>query len=1053
MPSEVDQRFDFFLSRRGSVAAVAQEVSDVLTDQGYEVVVQDYDIPLGASFIEAMHEAVKNARDLIILFTGDYEASPYTRKEFTSFEAERLRDERKRHIVVLRCDDSPLRGLLADTVYQDLVGVAEPEERRRRILAAAERRSSAERPQKRRGRTFVGVPPRVAYFTGRADELDRLDAILTQKRPAAVTQVGRAAVQGMGGVGKSALAVEYANRFRNLYDGVWWCAAESRADLMTSLAALATELEAASPEEADIEKASKAALRRLAEQGDIWLLVYDNVARPREIADLLPAAGARALITSRFPDWKDWADVVSLDVLPIAEAIAFLETRAGRRDEAGARTLAEALGRLPLALDHAAAYCKRTQMSFAAYAAKASSLIEKAPRGAPYPRSVAATFDLAIDDAVARCPAAEALMAFLAQCAPERIPLFLVEGAIDDESERMDALAALAKLSLVKRDPFEDGAPAVTVHRLVQAVARARSEQAGAGESALTRVIARLAAVYPGDGYSNPASWPRCAQLTPHLLSGCETEIADATANSECADLLNRAGTYFHGRGVYSGARPLYERALAIREKLLGPEHPDTATSLNNLAGLLQDQGDLAGARPLYERALAIREKALGPEHPDTATSLNNLALLLQAQGDLAGARPLFERALAIYEKALGPEHPDTATSLNNLAGLLRAQGDLAGARPLFERALAIWEKALGPEHPDTAISLNNLASLLHAQGDFAGARPLFERALAIREKVPGPEHPETAASLINLALLLQAQGDLAGARPLLERALAIREKALGPEHPDTATSLNNLASLLQDQGDLAGARPLYERALAIREKALGPEHPETATSLNNLARLLQDQGDLAGARPLFERALAIREKASGPEHPDTATCLSNLALLLRYQGDLARARPLSERALAIREKVLGPEHLATVQSLNNLADLLRGQGDLAGARPLYERALAIYEKALGPEHPGTAMSLNNLADLLQEQRDLAGARPLYERALAICEKAIGPEHPDTATSLNSLATLLQAQGDLAGARPLLERALAIFEKALSPEHPATTRVRNNLTNLLSRIE
>jgi len=464
---------------------------------------------------------------------------------------------------------------------------------------------------------------------------------------------------------------------------------------MTSLAALAMELEVASSEEADVEKAAKAALRRIAEQGEIWLLVYDNVASPEEITGLLPFAGARVLITSRFSDWSGWADEVSLDVLPIAEAIAFLMGRAGRSDETGARTLAEALGRLPLALDHAAATCRRTQMSFAAYRAKASSLIAAAPRGAGYPRSVAATFDLAIDEAVAQRPAPEALMAFLAYCAPERIPLTLVEGAIDDEAERTAALAALAELSLIKHDPFEDGAPAVTAHRLVQAVARARSEAKGAAQSvfarliarlaaiararselkgearsAVARLIARLAAVYPGDGYSNPASWPLCAQLTPHLLAGCETQIADVATDSKCAELLNRAGGYFYGRAVYSEARPLFERALAIREKALGPEHPSTATSLGNLANLLQAQGDLAGARPLFERALAIREKALGPEHPDTATSVNNLAQVLQSQGNLAGARPLYERALAIREKALGQEHPDTATARNNLAKL-----------------------------------------------------------------------------------------------------------------------------------------------------------------------------------------------------------------------------------------------------------------------------------------------------------------------------------------------------------------------------------------------
>jgi tetratricopeptide (TPR) repeat protein len=1004
MPGAIGDKLDFFVSRRGSVAAVAQEVWDVLTEEGYKVFLQDYDIPFGASFVEAMHEAVKNARGLIILFTGDYEKSPYTRKEFTSFEAERLRDERDRHIVVLRCEDAPLRGLLADNVYQDLVGVTEPEERRRRIIAAAKRQSSAQRPQRRRGRTFVGIPPRIASFMGRADELDRLDAILTQERPAAVTQVGRAAVQGMGGVGKTALAVEYASRSRNLYDGVWWCPAETRTSLMVSLATLAAELDVASPEEANIEKAAQATLRRLAEQGDIWLLVYDNVAVPAEIADLLPAAGARVLITSRFSDWSEWADEVSLDVLPIAEAIVFLDSRAGRGDEAGARALAEALGRLPLALDHAAATCKRTQMSFAEYAAKASSLIAGAPRGAPYPRSVAATFDLAIDEAVTQCPAAEALMSFLAHCAPERIPMTLVEGAIDDETERTAALAALAELSLVKHDPFEDRTPAATVHRLVQAVARARSERKGAAQSAFTRLLARLAAIYPDDG--DPPSWPRCAQLTPHLLAGCEMEEANADANVECAALLDRAGNYFRGRAAYSQARPLFERALAIREKVLDPDHPQTAASLNSLALLLDAQGDLAGARPLFERALAIREKALGPEHPDTAVSLNNLARLFQNQGDLVGAQPLLERALAINEKALGPEHPLTATGLNNLADLLQAQGDLAGARALLERALAIRETALGPEHPDTATSLSSLAGLLQARGDLAGARPLFERALAIDEKALGPEHPDTATSLNNLALLLNAQGDLAGARALLERALAIYEKAFGPAHSYTATNLNNLAGVLQAQGDLAGARPLFERALAICENALGPQHPNTAASLGNLASLLRAQGDLADARPLYERALAINEKALGPEHPLTATGLNNLALLLNAQGDLAAARPLLERALAINENTLGREHPDTATSLSNLASLLQAQGDLAGAGPLFERALAIDEKALGPEDPKTAGSLNNLANVLEAQGNLTGARPLYERALAMCEKALGPEHPNTVVVRNNLAKL-----------------------------------------------
>jgi hypothetical protein len=173
MPSSPGKQYDFFLSRRGSVAAIAQEVTDVLTEKGYRVLVQDYDIPLGASFVEAMHEAIINSRDLIILFTEDYLRSPYTRKEFTSFEAERVKTSEERHIIVLRCEDVPLRGLLADNVYQTLVGIEDPEERKRRIIAAAERQSQAAPPPPR---PFIGVPPRIASFTGRAEQLDKLDA-------------------------------------------------------------------------------------------------------------------------------------------------------------------------------------------------------------------------------------------------------------------------------------------------------------------------------------------------------------------------------------------------------------------------------------------------------------------------------------------------------------------------------------------------------------------------------------------------------------------------------------------------------------------------------------------------------------------------------------------------------------------------------------------------------------------------------------------------------------------------------------------------------------
>jgi tetratricopeptide (TPR) repeat protein len=809
MPSGPGERYDFFLSRRGSVATIAQEVTDVLTEKGYRVFVQDYDIPLAANFIEEMHEAIKNARDLVVLFTRDYEQSPYTRMEFTSFEANAAQSAEHRRMVILRCEDAPLLGLFAPHVYQDLVGITDAEERRERILAALEGRSQALEPPPR---PFIGVPPRIASFTGRADELDRLDAILMKDKPAAVTQasVGRAAVQGMGGVGKTSLAVEYVHRYRNLYAGVCWCPAETRAGLLTGLAGLGVALGTVWSQEADVEKAAKAALHRLNEQRATWLLVYDNVTAPEHIADLLPA-GARVLITSRFSDWSEVADEIALDVLPLEEAVGLLESRTGR-SVAGAETLAEALGRLPLALDHAAAYCKRTHMRFGDYAAKASSLMGAAPRGVGYPRSVVATFDLAITEAVTQCLAAEALMAYLAQCAPERIPMILVEGAVEDEAERMEALAVLAEVSLLKHDPFEDGTPAMTVHRLVQAVARARAEANGSAQDAVGRLIARLVAIYPKEGYSDPHSWPACEQLTPHVLGRGNACSDDTPEVAGWAAILSRTGGYFHGRAAYSQAFPLYREALSINEKALGPEHPATATSLNNLAQLLRNQGGLAAARPLYERALAICEKTLGPAHRETARSLSGLALVLQAQGDFAGARPLFERALAIREEALGPDHPATATSLSNLAALLTDLGDVAAVRPLLERSLAIRESALGPEHPYVARGLNDLAVLLRDQGDFKEASALFERALSSFEKVVGPEHPDTNLARCDLSRLLIQIGSVTEALALSQSALAAHDKVLGPKHSWTKDSARVTANALDALGRTEEAKMLRER-------------------------------------------------------------------------------------------------------------------------------------------------------------------------------------------------------------------------------------------------
>lgn len=356
--------------------------------------------------------------------------------------------------------------------------------------------------------------------------------------------------------------------------------------------------------------------------------------------------------------------------------------------------------------------------------------------------------------------------------------------------------------------------------------------------------------------------------------------------------------------GRFDQAVSPVERALAIRQRVLGPEHPSVAHPFNNLGLLHQDKGDYAKAEPLFIRALGIREKKLGPDHPDVASSLNNLASLYLNKGAYAKAEHLYRRGLLILEKALDPQHFKVAGNLNNLGVFYRNTGDYAKAEPLLQRAVSIWEKAVGPQHPEVALALNNLARLYDYKGDYLKAEPLFKRALTIREKALGADHPLVAGSLVYLANLYSDRGDNEQAEPLLQRALSIWEK-VGPEHPEVANTSNSLASLYLTRGDYAKAEPLLQRALSIWEKTQGPEHRNVAAALANLSNLYRKKGDYVKAEAFNERALAIFEKAMGPEHPDVAEALDALAALSAVKGDFVRAISFQLRANAISERNL----------------------------------------------------------------------------------------------------------------------------------------------------
>jgi tetratricopeptide (TPR) repeat protein len=770
-------------------------------------------------------------------------------------------------------------------------------------------------------------------FKGRGEPMKRLrDAFPRSSDSRATTIV---ALHGLGGVGKTRLAIEYGWQHEEEYTALLLISARTPELLNSNLAELAGPLIFDLPEKnaRDNEEKIKAALNWL-DRNPRWLLILDNMddsAAAAAVPALLPRLkGGDVIITGRMANFGAEVETLELDVLGSQEATSFLLERTALRrrttadDEILARELAEELGGLALALEQAGAYIAHQTMSLARFLQEWKRNREKVlnwyePGVMHYHASVAVTWQTSVVQLTD--PAGE-LLELLAWLAPEPIPEFLLDVEIPEVgiAGSYDAVADLAAFSLVTRDR-DTHTPQFSVHRLVQDVTRCGL----AADAPLSRLREALNWVDAGF-VGNPddvRTWPRLDPLAPHALAVAQhadrAEITEPTAR-----LMNQLGLLCNTKARHVEAEPLFRRALAIDEKRFGPDHPNVATRLNNLGELLRETNRHAQAEPLIRRALAIDEKSFGPDHPNVALDLNNLAILLRATNRHAEAEPLIRRSLAIDEKSFGSDHPTVAIRLNNLAGLLTETNRRAQAEPLYRRSLAIDEKSFGPDHPNVARGLNNLAELLRVTNRRAEAEPLYRRALVIDEKSFGPDHPNIATDLNNLALLLTETNRRAEAEPLYRRSLAIEEKSFGPDHPDVARSLSNLALLLRATNRYAEAEPRYRRSLAIDEKTLGPDHPSVATSLNNLALLLRATARYAEAEPLSRRALAIDEKTLGPDHTSVATSLNNLALLLRATARYAEAEPLSRRALTIDEKTLGPDHPSVARSLNNLALLLK---------------------------------------------------------------------------------------------------------------------------------
>ncbi len=696
--------WDFFVSYTQADRGWAEWIAWQLEIDEHSVLIQAWDMVAGTNWVRIMQDGARQARRTIVVLSAAYLESEFATAEFLAC----LRSDplgRQRKLLVFRVANCDRPGLLAGVVSTDLIGVTRTAAReliRSAVRDAVTGRAKpenepdfppAEPPQPAEPR-FPGVAPvawnvplRNPNFAGRVAELHLIQTGLAGHQAVTIH-----ALRGMGGIGKTQTAIEYAHRNAGDYDLVWWINAEQAALIGGQLASLAEEI--GLPQLPDPAAMLRAVHRTLCARAR-WLLIFDNAENAEEIRPLLPGGAGHVLITTRRSGFGAVGSVLDLDTLDRADAITLLRRRAPALTGAQADSLAVRLGDLPLALDQAAAYLHETGMRPDLYLellSTRSTDLHGRGQASGYPGTVATVWAVSFGRLDATAPAAAQLLKLCAWLAPEPIPLDLFTTHADLLPEPLaataadpvafnDAVGALADYSLARRV-----ADTITVHRLVQDVTRhlPPGQPAAAQVAWHETVLALLRADLPSEIWASPQNWPRWRALLPSVLAAAGHSDTTAQANAATAWLLDHAGIFLRSEGRYAAALHLLKRALCIHQATLGPDHTNVAATLNQMGRALTSLSRYASALPLHQRALDIDEAALGPNHPDVATGLNYVGHALAGLGRYEEALPLQERALRIREAALGPDHPYVAIDLNYvgraLAGLGRARRSPAPA-------------------------------------------------------------------------------------------------------------------------------------------------------------------------------------------------------------------------------------------------------------------------------------------------------------------------------------------------------------------------------------
>jgi tetratricopeptide (TPR) repeat protein len=884
-----------------------------------------------------------------------------------------------------------------------------------------------------------------AVFVGRDTDLAALDE-------AAGSGVGviTQAIQGLGGIGKTELALHHAWQHKNDYPLVWWITADSPDNLDAGLAELAYRLHPVMKAVATAPEATQWARAWLQAHAG-WLLVLDNVEDPQQVAALLAQLDrGRVLITTRRD--VSWARLgatpLRLGLLARAESIDLLARLTGRDESEAADTLARELGDLPLALEQAGAYITERHSSISAYLTdlrnRPRRLLDTAGVTGAAERAVARVWDLTMTTITDRLPLAARLLEVLAWVAPDDLPRDLLTPIADDRADLDDALALLASYNMITLT-----GTTVSVHRLVQAVTRAHHTHqtniadTPTGHPGLT-AGQMLTQAAPPDPRTNVAGWPRWRALLPHV-DALADHLPETTDDAAVSYLLNVTALYQHGQGQLPAAITKVERAHTSYRRILDEDHPDTLASANNLAYTYQAAGRLDEAIALHKATHTSYRRILGEDHPQTLTSANNLAGAYRAAGRLDEAIALHEATHTARRRVLGEDHPDTLSSANNLALAYREAGRLDEAITLYEVTHTACRRVLGEDHPDTLTSTHNLAGAYQAAGRLDEAITLHEATHTAYRRVLGEDHPDTLSSANILAYTYQAAGLLDEALALHEATHTARRRFLGEDHPDTLSSANNLATAYQAAGQLDEAVALYEATHTSCRQVLGEDHPDTLASANNLGGAYRVARRVDEAILLFEATHTSYRRILGEDHPHTLTSAHNLAGAYQAAGRLDEAIALYEPTHTTRRGVLGEDHPHTLASASNLAGAYQTAGRLDEAIALYEPTHTTRRGVLGEDHPDTLGSANNLATAYWEAGRLDAAIALYEATHTASRGVLGEDHPHTLTSANNLAYAYQAAGRLDEAIALFEATLTASRRILGDDHPNTRTIRENL--------